>query len=186
MNRRTFLETAGLTATAASLPAIFAAAAADAPARKMTIALTPGSIGVSAKTQSELNALAHRHGYESVEPRSRELATMSNAQVSEVLNDLKKKDLLWAAAGLPVDFRKDEARFREDLEKLPRIAAGLKGAWVERVGTWLSPSHGELTYLANFKQHAARLREVAKILDDEGLRFGLEYVGTQSLLVGRR
>jgi sugar phosphate isomerase/epimerase len=54
-------------------------------------------------------------------------------------------------------------------------------AGVTRVGTWISPSHDTLTYLQNFKQHADRLREAAKILKDHGQRLGLEYVGTQSL-----
>jgi sugar phosphate isomerase/epimerase len=48
------------------------------------------------------------------------------------------------------------------------------------VGTWLSPAHRTLTYLANFKQHAQRLREVAGILDGQGLRLGLEYVGPKT------
>jgi sugar phosphate isomerase/epimerase len=43
------------------------------------------------------------------------------------------------------------------------------------------PCHNELTYLANFKQHSTRLRQIAKILSDYGLRFGMEYVGTESL-----
>ena len=45
------------------------------------------------------------------------------------------------------------------------------------MGTWLSPASDELTYVANFRQHARRLREVCKILGDHGLRFGMEYVG---------
>jgi sugar phosphate isomerase/epimerase len=50
----------------------------------------------------------------------------------------------------------------------------------------LSPSHDELTYGKNFQQHAARLREVGRVLKDHGIRLGLEYVGTQLLLVGKR
>ncbi|HSH17000.1 MAG TPA: TIM barrel protein, partial [Verrucomicrobiae bacterium] len=76
--------------------------------------------------------------------------------------------------------------FREGLGKLPRIAAGLQKAGVTRMGTWLSPSDDALTYRRNFQQHATRLREVATVLKDHGLRLGLEYVGTQLLLVGRR
>ena len=59
-------------------------------------------------------------------------------------------------------------------------------AGATRVGTWLSPGHAELTYRENFQQHANRLREIAKVLGDHGLRFGLEYVGTQLLLVEKR
>ncbi len=186
MQRRRFLAAAALAAGAVSLPAGLRAAAGAAPARKFRIALTPGSIGVTAASQRELNDLAHRHRFEAVEPRADELAGLSPDALAAVLADLKTKQLTWAAAGLTVDFRKDDATFRTGLAALPRLAAGLQRAGATRVGTWLMPSHAELTYRANFRQHAARLREIATILKDHGLRLGLEYVGTHLLLVRSR
>ena len=189
MNRRTFVRSsAALATTLPALPfAVSAAAAAAVPAeRKFTLALTPGSMGVSVKSQRELNDLAFRHGFESVEPRGEEFAAMTPAQLEEILADRVEKKLAWAATGLAVEFRKDEAVFREGLSALPAIAAALQKAGATRIGTWLSPSHNELTYRKNFEQHATRLREVSKILGDHGLRLGLEYVGTQLLLVGQR
>lgn len=187
MNRREFVQASSAAAMVAWMarPAV-AATASGATARKMKIALTPGSIGVSVKSQAELNDLAHRHRFEAVEPRTEELAAMSREQVTGNGAELAAKGLVWAAAGLTVDFRKDEATFREGLGKLPRLAAGLQRAGVQRVGTWLAPSSDELTYRANFAQHATRLREVARVLKDHGLRLGLEYVGMQLLLVGKR
>lgn len=182
MNRRQFVRSSVLLAS--SLPA--ASFAAEPGARKFTLALTPGSIGVSVKSQQELNELAAKHGFESVEPRGEELAGMNAAQLEETLADLKNKKLTWAAAGLPVDFRKDDTTFRDGLAKLPAIAAGLQRAGASRMGTWLMPSHDTLTYNQNFKQHADRLREVTKILKDHDIRLGLEYVGTQLILVKGR
>ncbi len=153
---------------------------------KMKIALTPGSVGVTVKSQRELIDLAHRHRFEVVEPRGDELAAMSAAESAAVQADLAAKGLAWAAAGLTVDFRKDDTTFRDGLAKLPKIAAGLQLAGVQRVGTWLAPSSDELTYRANFSRHTERLRAIARVLKDHGLRFGLEYVGTQLLLVGKR
>lgn len=184
MTRREFLiSTAASTlAVSATIPAF----GAEGSARRMKVALTPGSIGVGVKSQKELNNLAHRHRFEAVEPLAGELAAMSPDQLAEVLGDLKAKNLVWAAAGLTVDFRGEDGAFRDGLAKLPAIAAGLKRAGASRVGTWLSPSHGSMTYLANFKQHAARLREVATVLKDNGLRLGLEYVGTKLLWTGKK
>ncbi len=184
MNRRDFLQTTAALAAVAALPAPLLAASASP--RRMTVALTPGSIGVTASSQKELNGLAHRHRFESVEPRGEELAAMSAAHLAETLADLKAKNLVWSATGLPVDFRKDDQTFKDGLAKLPKIAAGLQRAGATRIGTWISPSDAALTYRANFKQHAARLREVGLILKDHGIRIGLEYVGTQLLLVGKR
>ena len=184
MNRREFVQSSSALAALAAWPAALEAAAA--PVRKMRIALTPGSIGVTVQSQAELNTLAQRHRFEAVEPRADELAAMAAGQVAELRAEVAAKGLTWAAAGLAVDFRKDDATFRAGLAKLPTIAAGLERAGVQRVGTWLAPSHDELTYRANFTLHTARLREIARVLGDHGLRFGLEYVGTQLLLVGRR
>ena len=186
MTRREFLGTTMAAGVVAAVTPVSAHQAAASGARRMRIALTPGSIGVSVKTQAELNDLAHRHRYEAVEPRGEELASMSADQVQATLADLKAKNLVWAAAGLPVDFRADEALFRKGMTELPRIAAGLQRAGVTRMGTWLTPNSDTLTYRPHFAQTAARLREMGTVLKDHGLRLGLEYVGTQRSLVGRR
>lgn len=182
MNRRSFVRSS--LALAATLPAT--SFSNEPGKRKFTLALTPGSIGVSVQNQKELNELAFRHGFESVEPRGEELAGMNVDQVEFILGDRDSKNLVWASAGLPVEFRKDETTFRESLAKLPAIAAGLQNAGATRMGTWISSSHDQLTYRANFRLHADRLREVAKILADHNISLGLEYVGTQSVLVKGR
>jgi sugar phosphate isomerase/epimerase len=186
MNRREFLQTTSALAAMSAAPALFGAGAPAATPRKFTLALIPGSIGVSARNQRELNDLAHRHRFESVEPRGDELAAMSREQLAEIVSDLKQKQLGWAAAGLPVDFRKDDKTFQDGLARLPKIAAALQQAGAQRIGTWLSPSHDTLTYRQNFLQHVARLREITRVLKAHGIRLGLEYVGTQLLLVGKR
>jgi sugar phosphate isomerase/epimerase len=185
MTRRDFVHASStLAAVAAVSPPL--ARAAVSTRRRMTVALTPGSIGVTVQSQKELIDLAHRHRFESVEPRAEELASMSPPQLADTTADLKAKQLVWSATGLPVDFRKDDRTFRDGIAKLPRLAAALQRAGATRIGTYLSPSHDMLTYRANFQQHVERLREVAQVLQDHGIRFGLEYVGTQLLLVGKK
>ena len=187
MNRREFLHASSVLGVVATLPSLAGSEKAAAhAARKFTLALTPGSIGVTVQSQHELNALAHRHRFEAVEPRGDELAAMPADRLAETLADLKAKKLVWAATGLPVDFRKDDRTFDDGLTKLPKFAAGLQRAGAGRIGTWISPSHDTLTYRENFRQHASRLRRVATVLKDQGIRLGLEYVGTQLLLVGKR
>ena len=148
--------------------------------RKMKIALSPGSIGVES-TQEEAIGLAHYFGYEAVQPNGRELAAFSSTRLSELPGELSAFGLVWAAAGLGVDFRKDEPLFQEGLRNWSREVKALQQAGVTRVGTWIMPTHDSLTYIQNFKQHVRRLREVALIAEDHGMRLGLEYVGTKSL-----
>jgi sugar phosphate isomerase/epimerase len=148
--------------------------------RKWKTCLTPGSIGVQAD-QREAIALAHRFGFEAVEPFGGYLASLENDQIDELAADAKAKGLGWGAAGLPVNFRQDAAAFHEGMQGLPRIAAALQRAGASRIRTWISPGHNELTYAQNLRQHAERLREAARVLGDHGLRLGFEYVGTTTL-----
>jgi sugar phosphate isomerase/epimerase len=69
---------------------------------------------------------------------------------------------------------------------LPAAAAALKRAGATRIGTWISPGHNSLPYVGNFRQHARRLREVAVVLGDHGVRLGLEYVGPKTLWAASR
>ncbi len=167
----------------AAAPLLSANTQSPVSSRKMTLALTPGSMGVQVSSQKEIIELASKYGFESIEPLGEELARATSAQLDELKATMLAKKLSWAAAGLSVDFRGDEAKFAAGLKSLPAIAAGLKRAGAERVGTWLMPTHDQLTYRQNFSRHAARLRAAATVLKDHGLRLGLEYVGTQSLLI---
>ena len=94
---------------------------------------------------------------------------------------LKAADLQWAAARLTVSLRADDAAFQRGLEELPAVARALREAGVTRVGTAISSYSEELNYLDNFKLHTERLREVGAVLEDQGLRLGLEYLGTKRL-----
>ena len=148
--------------------------------RKMTIDLNCGAIGVRAGMRECLD-LAARHGFESFDPSAEELAGWKPADVEKLLSDMKSKGITFGAAGLSVDFRRDEDVFREGLKRLPVLAEALKKAGGARVGTWINPGHNSLTYVKNFKQHASRLREVGAILGDHGLRLGIEYVGPKTI-----
>jgi sugar phosphate isomerase/epimerase len=185
--RREFLQSAvnASIGIAAGLAGRFGALAAESQSRKMTIDLVCGSIGVSAN-QREAIELAARHGFESVGVDGKFLASLSDDQLAETKSLIKSKGLVFGAAGMPVEFRRDQARFEEGMKELPTVAAGLQRAGLDRISTWLMPCDDKLTYLENFRQHAARLREVAKVLKDHNVRFGLEYVGPKNSWASRR
>jgi len=181
-SRRAFLATAaaiGMAGTATPLGAAEANTEGSRRRRKFTACLSCGAIGVRAD-QREAIRLAHGHGFEAVEPSADFLAGLDDAALRELLHELKTKKLVWGASGLPVDFRGEETAFQAGMKTLPRLAGGLKRAGVTRLATWISPSHATLTYVANFRRHARRLREVAKLLADHDQRLGLEYVGPKT------
>lgn len=187
LNRRAFFHTAGKGALIAGFMAsdFFSVASAETKKRKMTMDLLCGNLGISA-TQIEAIDLAARHGFESVGADGGYLATLDSSQAEDLKSSMRGRGVVFGAAGLPVNFRQDDARFEADMQKLPGVAAGLRRAGVNRVSTWLSPSHPRLTYIQNFRQHAARLREVAAVLANENIRFGMEYVAPKTLWAGGR
>jgi sugar phosphate isomerase/epimerase len=176
MNRRQAIQL--ITVSAAALGA--GGIAAEAKKDKMTINLMCGMIGVHAN-QIQAVELAHRHKFTSVEAMASDLARMSDEEVKQLKGSMREKNVVFGAAGLPVEFRQDDAKFEEGLKALPKLAAGLNRAEVKRVGTWLMPGHDQLTYRQNFKRHVARLKQVCEVLRDHDLKLGLEYVGTKTL-----
>lgn len=180
LSRRTFLARATAAVAATSLSPFVRRASARTQSVQLTLCLSPGAIGVQAD-QWETIRLATKHGFTAVEPFAQFLAGLDDSKRDELVSELKTKGLVWGAAGLPVDFRGDDDRFEQGLAELPRLAAALQRCGATRVGTWISPGHNTLDKDANFERHRLRLKNVALILKDHGLRLGLEYVGTPSL-----
>lgn len=179
IRRREFVKTLGVGAAATALPATFGEETAGT-ARKFFFILSLGRIGFKAAFPNAVN-LAAKHGFEGLDPDAAYFATLSDDDLKRLLDDLKAKKLRLGAAGLPAEFRKDEATFSEGLTKLPAIAAVLQKAGVARMSTYIMSAHQDLTYLQNFRQHATRLRQIAVILKDHGIKFGLEYVGPRTV-----
>lgn len=167
--RREFLATTALGAVACALPS-------TAPETKFFLNLSCGRIGVKASFPESVE-LAVQNGFEGIDPNPAYFATLGDDGFQKLLGDLQTRRLKFGCGALPVDFRKDEARFKESLAQLPETSKLLKQAGVRRVSTWLSSSSNELTYLENFRQHTTRLRACCEILKDQGQKLGLEYVG---------
>lgn len=185
LSRRKFIAAAGAAggiSAAWAAPASGAQAAAQegAQARKFYTVLSLSRIGFSAPFERAVD-LAHQYGFQAVDPNEKLFAGLSDDGLKRLLDGLAAKNLRFGAAGLPVDFRKDEATFSEGLKALPAAAEVLRRAGVTRVSTYVLSCSNTLTYLQNFRQHACRLRECAKILADHGQVMGLEYVATRTV-----
>jgi len=150
------------------------ARAAERPNTKMKIYLSCGAIGVKA-TMAQALDYAAQYGFEAIEADAGWLTSASESDVARFLERMKERQIVWAQAGLSVEFRKSEDEFQKGHR-----------AGVTRVGTWIMPTDPALTYLQNFKQHSTRLGHVAGILNDNGLRLGIEYVGPKTLWASSR
>ncbi len=178
--RRRFISTAAIGAVA--IPGAASASVAPRPVatpRKFYNVLSLGRLGLHASFPESVR-LASKHNFEGVDPDLEYFSKLSDGELSKTLDDFKAKYLKLGDAGLPVEFRKDEAAFHEDLKNLPAAAKVLQRVGVERVSTYILSFDDDLTYLQNFRQHASRLHECARVLADHGQRFGLEYVGPRT------
>jgi sugar phosphate isomerase/epimerase len=188
ITRRQFLS-AGAAAGIAARPAPGMLAGVEAPAerpkRRFYAILSVGRLGFHAGFPQSLE-LAVKHGFEGLDPDPDYFASLGDEGIKRLRDDLQAKNLKLGAAGLPVEFRKDEATFNDGLKKLPATADILQRTGVWTVSTWVPPCSSDVTYLQNFRQHACRLRQCAQILADRGQKLGLEYIAPRTLWRSQR
>lgn len=173
-NRRKFL-----------IAAAISSGAATASERGMQLHLSCGALGIKA-TQREAIDYAAKFGFDVVDADGRYLAGLSDSDVAQLRDFMASKKIGWAMAGLPVDFRRDDTTFSDTLKTFPPYAQALQRGGVRRVTTWVLPASAQRTYLMNFRTHAQRLREIARVLNDNNIRLGIEYVAPKTLWASQR
>lgn len=181
MDRRTFLQI-GAAAAGHFVMAVPDSRSAERPGRKFTMNLNVGQIGVKA-TPWEVIKLAKKYGYGSVTPPVGAVQRYSQAERDRLVSELKSNGLVWGAGALRPFFDQDEATFKEKLKTITATARLYQQMGATRCFTWMMSSSSTLTYRENFDLHARRVREVATVLADHGVRLGLEYLGTAVLAV---
>ena len=121
----------------------------------------------------EFARLAAKVGYPGVDV---ELAAAMKAGLSATNDLLQQLSLKPAAVNLPVEFRKDDAVFRTDLEKLGDQASFSAAIGCPRMVTWIMPSSktpkAELRAL-----YLKRFTACADVLARSHVRLGLEFIG---------
>jgi sugar phosphate isomerase/epimerase len=171
--------------TRRTLLAFAAAGLARATVRGMQLHLSCGALGIKA-TQRQAVDLAAQHKFDVIDADGNYLGGLSDTELHDLLGYMESKKAGWAMAGLPVEFRRDDAAFSAGIAKFPAYAKGLQRAGINKVTTWLTPGSNDRPYLANFKLHTARLTEIARVLNDSGIRFGMEYVGPRTSWINQR
>jgi len=179
ISRRTFCRSAIAATAALHVAGPFSRASQNKGKVKFFKNFAPGHIGVRANQQQALQ-YAVKYGFEGITPSPGEFANKSASEISEWVGLMKEKGIRYGAGGLPVEFRRDEERFKNDLANLPKQAELLRQLDVTRVATWIMPGSRELTYLQQFKLLTHRFRQVAKVLKDYDIRLGLEFVGPRT------
>ncbi len=143
--------------------------------------LATGPIGVDVPFD-EAARLAQVHGFRSLSLSAAQVQELGTARVKDILD---ARGLAPGIAGMPVDFRKDDDTFERGLAELPKAAEALESVGCTRILTWLMPWHETLTYQKHFDLLAGRTRRICSILAEHGIRYGLEFVGPETMRQGR-
>src|SRR5882724_2705690 len=83
---------------------LVAAVPATAPERKFYAILSLGRLGFHASFPESVE-LAAKYGFEGLDPDANYFSSLDNDTFNRVLEDLRKRNLKFGAAGLPVEFR---------------------------------------------------------------------------------
>ncbi len=122
---------------------------------------------------AEFVALASRAGFQAVDFS---IEAAHNLGLPGAAETLESNGILPGAIGLPVEWRKDEATFREGLAQLPEFAKFAQDLGCRRCVTWVLPDGGMLKDQYR-KISLGRFIEIARVLADNGVRLGLEFIG---------
>ena len=149
--------------------------------RKMKISIIPGTVGINVNTY-ELLDLAIKNKFESIYPLINDLKKMSNMELSDYLDKMASNSISFDVSILPVDFSQTDSVFNDGIKVLKDYCKVMKK--IDSVGfcRWIMPTSNNLTYLKNFKIHKERLKECAKIIGDNDMKLGLEFVGPKTLM----
>jgi sugar phosphate isomerase/epimerase len=140
-------------------------------------------LGFSGRTLKEDVPLAAKYGYGGL---NFDITLEAKNDPGEIKALLDKHNLVSGGFGLPVDYRNSPETFEADIQKLPAYCEFARKTGSTRCITWIIPWSDTLDYRANFELHKTRLTRVAKILEEYGIRFGIEFVGPPSERRGKK
>lgn len=144
--------------------------------------LAPYAIGVRANNLSEAIAAAKQGGFQGLEVYAPEIANLIESQsVDEVKRLFESAGMRPAGFLIPFEWRCSEDDWKRGLEELPRIAKAAAAIGITRAGTWILSASDELPFSDNHRFHIQRLKPIAAILGEHGIRFGLEFLGPKTL-----
>jgi len=144
----------------------------------MLTTLSAGAIGVKVAGLDEGIAAARLGGFAGLEFSIAEVASIG---VEEAKARFDAAGIVPAVFGVPVEWRGDEAKWKEGLADLPRLAKAAADLGCFRSATWIMPCSNDLTFEQNLAFHVERWKPIAEIMGEHGIAIGLEFVGPKTL-----
>ena len=148
--------------------------------------LNSGAIGLHVRGVEEAIIAAKLGGFAGVEFRAAEVADLVEQRGIEAVKELfASAGVRPAAWALGIDWRGDEATWREDLAGLSRRAAAAAAIGCPRAFQVLWSWSDTRPYEENWRFHIERLGPIATVLAEHGCRLGFEFLGPATLRAGK-
>jgi sugar phosphate isomerase/epimerase len=144
----------------------------------MYIALSRDAVGIRTSGLQTGIEIAAQAAFRGLELRSSELIDLD---LNLAKDQFAYHRISPAGFGLPVDFRKADPPTAAEFQHLEAVAKSAVALGTDRCATWIMPCSNDRQYDANFEFHVERLSPIAKVLSDQGVRLGLEFVGPKTL-----
>jgi sugar phosphate isomerase/epimerase len=142
--------------------------------------LSPGAIGIRSYSLQQSLELARQTGFEGIDFNIKEAAELAEKHGADYVRGLfTDAGIRPGAWGLPVAWREDS--WKDDLKVLPELAAVGQAIGALRTATWCPPSSDTMPFAENFQWHVDRYGPIAEALAPYGVRFGIEFIGPQTL-----
>jgi sugar phosphate isomerase/epimerase len=142
--------------------------------------LSPGAIGIRNFGLQQSLELARQTGFGGIDFNIKEAAELVEKHGPEYVRGLfDEAGVQPGAWGLPVAWREDH--WKDDLKELPELAAVGQMIGALRTQTWCPPSSDTLPFAENFQWHVDRYGPIAEALMPYSVRFGIEFIGPQTL-----
>ncbi len=148
--------------------------------------LNCGAIGVPANFEQAL-AYAKMGDFEGIDVPMGEIIPLIEQHGADYVKKIfAEHNLQMGGIGWPVRWNGSEEDWRADLEKLPEFCAMAQAIGATRAATWIPSWSEERNWEENWRFHITRLRPVAQIMQDYGVRMGLEFLGPRTLYKGKK
>ncbi|HWR10316.1 MAG TPA: TIM barrel protein [Rectinemataceae bacterium] len=153
--------------------------------RLMYANLNPRTMGLTKYGYEELLAAAARNGFEGIEVPAGAFETVEKARTEGAR--LAGLGMRWGLIMAPCDlYRVPDDAFEAALKQFAQWVSRARAAGCARAYNHIWPGSDDREYDANFEWHAKRLRAIYEIMDGNGMRYGLEFMGARTVREGFR
>jgi len=148
--------------------------------------LSCGAVGVPADLKQAIE-YAKLGSFQGIDVPVGEVVPLLEQQGADAVKALfADHGLQMGGIGWPVRWMGGEEDWKTDLAALPAWCATVQKFGGTRCATWIPSWNDERAWDENWQFHVDRLKPMAEIANDYGVRMGLEFLGPQTLFAGKK